>query len=79
MMQIRPEWKGVPPHWMPYFLVADCDATAATTKELGGRITGPPTDVADSPVPCRHSYPRPTERRDESRRGEQKRPRHLVW
>jgi hypothetical protein len=43
MMQIRPEWKGVPPHWMPYFLVADCDATAATAKELGGGITVPPS------------------------------------
>jgi len=26
---------NVPPHWMIYFLVEDCDATAAKAKELG--------------------------------------------
>lgn len=28
----------VPPHWEAYFLVSDCDATAAKAKELGAQI-----------------------------------------
>jgi hypothetical protein len=27
----------IPPHWLSYFLVADCDATAAKAKGLGAR------------------------------------------
>jgi hypothetical protein len=26
-----------PPHWMPYFYVSSCDATAGKAKELGGK------------------------------------------
>jgi predicted enzyme related to lactoylglutathione lyase len=33
------------PHWIPYFWVRDCDATAARTAELGGRVLLPPTDI----------------------------------
>ncbi|WP_285917990.1 VOC family protein [Actinomadura opuntiae] len=33
------------PHWIPYFWVGDCDATAALTAELGGRVLLPPTDI----------------------------------
>ena len=29
MMKLDPKWGNVPPHWMPYFQVNDCDATAA--------------------------------------------------
>jgi predicted enzyme related to lactoylglutathione lyase len=33
---------GAPPHWLIYFYVADCDASAAQVTQLGGRIfTGP--------------------------------------
>ncbi|XVQ07191.1 VOC family protein [Spirillospora sp. CA-255316] len=32
-------------HWIPYFAVADCDASAARAAELGARILVPPTDV----------------------------------
>lgn len=45
MMEMTAEWKGAPPHWMPYFLVADCDATADRGKELGGSACVPPTDI----------------------------------
>jgi len=46
MMPMRgPEWKGVPPHWMIYITVADCDERAAKAKELGGAVCVPPTDV----------------------------------
>lgn len=34
-----------PPHWMPYFAVADVDQTTARAKELGGSTTVPPTDI----------------------------------
>jgi predicted enzyme related to lactoylglutathione lyase len=33
------------PHWIPYFWVEDCDATAARTAELGGRVLLAPTDI----------------------------------
>jgi len=36
---------NVPPNWMPYFQVADVDATANTAKELGGGLNVPPTDI----------------------------------
>ena len=29
---------SVPPHWLTYFLVSDCDASAAKAKELGATI-----------------------------------------
>jgi predicted enzyme related to lactoylglutathione lyase len=45
MMAIPPEWGAVPPHWLVYFAVADCDATAASVEGLGGTVTLPPTDV----------------------------------
>lgn len=38
---VRPESSHsahIPAHWMSYFLVADCDASAAKAKELGGRF-----------------------------------------
>ena len=40
-----PEWQGVPPHWMIYVTVADCDASASKAKQLGGSVCVPPTDV----------------------------------
>ena len=35
----------VPSYWMPYFQVANTDASAAKIKELGGSIMVPPTDI----------------------------------
>ncbi|TDD98191.1 VOC family protein [Actinomadura rubrisoli] len=34
-----------PTHWMPYFTVTDCDASAARAVELGARLRVPPSDV----------------------------------
>ncbi|ANM29443.1 hypothetical protein ABI59_07375 [Acidobacteria bacterium Mor1] len=45
MMAITKEMGEVPPHWMSYVSVADCDATAAKAKELGGGVLVPPMDV----------------------------------
>jgi predicted enzyme related to lactoylglutathione lyase len=36
---------GVPPHWQPYFEVADCDAVVAKATEKGGTAPMPPDDV----------------------------------
>ncbi len=36
-LQMTAEWKGVPPHWVPYFQVADAPATVALAQELGGK------------------------------------------
>jgi uncharacterized protein len=39
------EWEGVPEHFMQYFLVEDCDASAAKAGELGGKLCVPPSDI----------------------------------
>src|SRR5258708_1420942 len=38
---------GVPAHWLAYFTVSDCDATAAEAKKLGAKLYLPPTDFED--------------------------------
>ncbi|PYT94283.1 MAG: VOC family protein [Acidobacteria bacterium] len=38
---------GVPAHWLAYFTVSDCDATAAEAKNLGATLYMPPTDFED--------------------------------
>lgn len=45
MMQIAPEWGDVPPHWLGYIAVNDCDATAEKATSLGGKVKNPPTDI----------------------------------
>jgi uncharacterized protein len=46
MVHMDENWpEGIAPHWMVYFAVADCDAAAARTEELGGQVRVPPTDV----------------------------------
>jgi predicted enzyme related to lactoylglutathione lyase len=35
----------VPPHWLPYVMVDDCDRTTRKAGELGGRTVVPPTDI----------------------------------
>jgi predicted enzyme related to lactoylglutathione lyase len=36
----------LPPHWMVYFAVDDCDATARAAYALGGQVVRPPTSTA---------------------------------
>lgn len=46
MMQMNAQWPAeIPPHWMPYFAVDDCDAAARRIAELGGTVSVPPTDI----------------------------------
>ncbi|MFE3450956.1 VOC family protein [Nonomuraea sp. NPDC059194] len=39
--------EGGKPRWMPYFEVADCDATLARAKELGGTVVMPAESVEE--------------------------------
>jgi predicted enzyme related to lactoylglutathione lyase len=45
MMQIAKEWGPVPPHWLVYFAVVDCDASVAKATSLGAKTTMPPMDI----------------------------------
>lgn len=45
MMKIQPEMGPIPAHWLSYFAVEDCDVSAARTKDLGGKVEVPPTNV----------------------------------
>jgi predicted enzyme related to lactoylglutathione lyase len=45
MMALLPEMKGVPPHWMPYFGVTDCDATTKKATDLKGSVIMAPHDI----------------------------------
>ena len=44
-MMAPPPGVKVPAHWLPYFAVADCDATAALATSLGARTYVPPTSL----------------------------------
>jgi predicted enzyme related to lactoylglutathione lyase len=45
MMKIPKEWGPVPPNWLVYFAVSDCDAAAKKAGGLGGSAIVPPTDI----------------------------------
>lgn len=47
MLAIQPEMGPIPPNWLPYFLVQDCDATAAKASAAGGTICMQPMDIPD--------------------------------
>jgi uncharacterized protein len=34
---------NAPPHWLAYFLVSDCDTSAAKAKDMGAKLFMPPT------------------------------------
>jgi uncharacterized protein len=36
---------GAPPHWLAYFLVSDCDASAEKAKSLGANVWVAPSDI----------------------------------
>lgn len=45
MLAIEPEMGPVPPNWLPYFMVDDCDASAAKASAAGGQILMQPMDI----------------------------------
>ncbi len=47
ILPMGPEMQGVPSHWGVYFQVADCDASVAKARGLGGQICFGPQDIAN--------------------------------
>jgi predicted enzyme related to lactoylglutathione lyase len=45
MMQIQKDWGDVPPHWLVYFQVDDCDQSVEKAKGLGAKVTMGPQDM----------------------------------
>jgi hypothetical protein len=45
MIEIGPDWGPVPPHWLVYFAVADCDASTERARGLGATVKVPPSDI----------------------------------
>lgn len=45
MMEMPPEMGKVPPNWLPYFMVEDCNSTADKAAASGGKVSVPPTDI----------------------------------
>jgi len=45
MMELKAQQGPVPPHWLIYFTVDDCDGDAQRTKALGGKVIVPPMDI----------------------------------
>ncbi len=42
---IPPEMGNIPPHWLVYFAVDDCDAKTQNATELGATTMKPPADI----------------------------------
>ena len=47
LFELTEEMEGIPPHWMIYFAVDDCDAMAEKATSLGASLHVPPTDIPD--------------------------------
>jgi predicted enzyme related to lactoylglutathione lyase len=45
MYGITPEMGNIPPHWLVYFSVADCDATVEKAQSLGAQVMKPAEDI----------------------------------
>lgn len=45
MMELTPQHGPIPPHWMIYFMVDDCDRDAKRCQSLGGKVLLPPKDI----------------------------------
>lgn len=45
MYKITPEMGPIPPHWLVYFAVDDCDAKLQRATELGARVMKPADDI----------------------------------
>jgi predicted enzyme related to lactoylglutathione lyase len=46
VIEMTEEWGSLPPHWMPYISVFDCDATLEKATKLGGSVDMDPVDIA---------------------------------
>ena len=48
MMAIMEQWGPMPPNWVNYIQVNNCDDTAAKATALGGKVCMPPTDIPNT-------------------------------
>jgi uncharacterized protein len=48
MMAIMEQWGPMPPNWVNYVQVKNCDDTAAKATSLGGKVCMPPTDIPNT-------------------------------
>jgi predicted enzyme related to lactoylglutathione lyase len=46
--EITPKMGPMPPNWLPYFAVSDCDAAVALAGTLGAHVIMPPTDIPNT-------------------------------
>ena len=44
MIQIQKDWGEIPPHWLVYFQVEDCDRSVEKAKGLGAKVSMGPQD-----------------------------------
>ncbi len=47
MITIQKEWGEVPPHWLVYFAVEDCDQSTEKAQGMGATVLVPPSDIAE--------------------------------
>ena len=47
MLEIQADWGEVPPNWVVYFAVTNCDATLEKAKAIGGHVDMAPIDLED--------------------------------
>jgi len=47
LLAMKPDMEHVPPHWLIYFTVTNCDAALETAKSLGGEVLFGPFAVPD--------------------------------
>ncbi|MEO1520901.1 MAG: VOC family protein [Cyanobacteria bacterium J06633_2] len=45
MLEIQPDWGEIPPNWVVYFAVDNCDATIEHSKTLGATVEMMPMDI----------------------------------
>ncbi|WP_123649767.1 VOC family protein [Lysobacter enzymogenes] len=58
LLQMRPEWRGLAPHWSIYLQVADVEACVQRALALGGRLEAAPFEATGVVRIARLSDPR---------------------
>lgn len=48
MMAMNEQWGPIPPHWMNYVAVTNCDEMVAKASGLGGKVCVPATDIPNT-------------------------------
>jgi len=48
MMAIMEQWGPMPPQWVNYVQVQNCDETAAKATSLSAKVCKPPTDIPNT-------------------------------